>query len=80
MKIINRLRFYRDSNPLKFFGSAGLLFIFIGFLMGLWLVFLFITTGRVGHIPATILTMLLITTGIQILNFSFLADMEGFKR
>ncbi|MCK5282605.1 MAG: hypothetical protein KAK00_04305 [Nanoarchaeota archaeon] len=75
MRLINGLRFYRDSNPLKFFGSIGLFFIIIGFLIGLWLVFLFLTTGQVGHIPATILTMLLITSGIQILCFAFLADM-----
>ena len=79
MGIINKLRFYRNSNPLKFFGSVGLFFIMTGFLIGLWLVFLFLTTSKVGHIPATILTVLLFTTGMQILCFAFLADMLESK-
>jgi hypothetical protein len=77
MKIINKLRFYRNNNPLKFFGSVGLFFIIIGLSLGIWLVFLFLTTGKVGHIPSTILTTLFFITGIQILVFAFLADMRG---
>ncbi|MCK4589650.1 MAG: hypothetical protein KAT77_04345 [Nanoarchaeota archaeon] len=76
MKLVNKLRFYRDSNPLRFFGSMGIFFIVLGFLTGLWLVFLFLATGRVGHIPATILTMLFFLTGVQVLCFAFLADMK----
>ena len=79
-KFINKLRLYRDTDSLKFFGSIGLFFIAIGFLIGSWLVFLFLTTGAVGHIPATILTVLFFTTGIQILSFAFLADMWRSKK
>jgi len=73
---INIMRIYRDYEPLKFFGLIGGLFILVGFLLGLWLVFLFLTTGVVGHMPSTILTMLLIVTGVQIVVFGFLADMN----
>ncbi len=73
---INLLRIYRDYAPLKFFGRIGLSLIIIGTLIGIYLLYLFIVTGRAGHIPLTILTMLLIITGIQIISFGFLADMK----
>ena len=73
---INILRIYRDYEPLKFFGSMGLCFIAAGVFIGGYLVYLFLTTGHVGHLPATILTMLLIVVGIQILILAFIADMN----
>ncbi len=71
----NILRIYRDYNPLKFFGTIGLAFLSVGVVIGLWLVYLFITTGRIGKIPSAIVSMLLIIVGIQIISFGFLADM-----
>ena len=71
---INILRIYRDFAPLKFFGSIGLTFIFFGFLIGLRLLYFFITSGKVGHIPSQVLTMLLIVVGMQIVLFGFFAD------
>lgn len=72
---VNILRIYRDYEPLKFFGLIGSLFLVAGFLLGLWLVYLFLAQGFVGHLPSTILTMLLIITGVQVVLFGFLADM-----
>ena len=66
---INILRIYRDYEPLKFFGKIGLTLIIFGVIIGIWLVYLFITQG-------TILSMLLIIAGIQIITFGFLADMR----
>ncbi len=71
---INILRIYRDFEPLKFFGYIGGMLMFIGFLIGLFLIYNFITTGKVGHLPLTILGALLIITGLQIVLFGFLAD------
>ena len=71
---INILRVYRDYEPLKFFGSIGLFFILTGFAIGLWLFSLLLTTGKIGHTPSTILSMLLIITGTQIVLFGFFAD------
>ena len=68
---INIMRIYRDYEPLKFFGRIGVFFIGIGLILGLRLVYFFIKTGKVGHIPTTVLTMLLILTGIQIIIFGF---------
>ena len=73
---INILRIYRDYQPLKFFGAIGLFFFSIGALIGLILVLLFLTTGRIGHLPLTILSIMLVIIGVQIGLFGFLADMR----
>jgi len=73
---INIFRLYRDFEPLKFFGKIGLFFIGLGLLFGIYVLIDFIATKNVGHLPLTILTILLIIMGIQILLFGFLADMN----
>jgi len=73
---VNLFRIYRDYEPLKFFGLIGGLFFTVGLLIGIWLVYLFMSTGRVSHIPSAILSMLFILIGIQIIFFGFLADMK----
>jgi len=73
---INIFRIYRDYQPLKFFGLFGVIFFAAGFLIGLWLLYLFFTTGVIGHTPSVMLCVLLITASIQIWLFGFLADME----
>ncbi len=73
---INILRTYRDYEPLKFFGTMGTLFLIPGFIIGLWLVYLFLITGRMRHLGSAILSVLLIMVGIQIIFFGLLADME----
>ena len=75
---VNIFRIYRDFQPLSFFGRIGIIFVSFGVAIGIWLVYLFLTTGKIGHVPSTILSMLLITTGVQIILFGFLADM--FKK
>jgi glycosyltransferase involved in cell wall biosynthesis len=77
---INILRVYRDYEPLKFFGIFGSIFLFSGILVGIWLLYLFFTTGSVGHVPSTILSVMLILLGVQIISFGFLADMQKTKR
>jgi len=71
---INLLRIYRDYEPLKFFGAAGAVFLFFGFLIGLIPVINFFLTGAVGSLPRILLTILFITLGVQIIIFGFLAD------
>lgn len=72
---INILRIYRDYEPLRFFGLVGGLIFTIGFAFGLRLLYFYLTTGIVGHIPSLILSMLLMSVGVQIITFGFLADM-----
>ena len=71
---VNIFRVYRDYEPLKFFGLIGGAFLGLGILVGIWLVYLFITTGFIGRTPTIILCMLLISVGVQISLFGFLAD------
>lgn len=73
---INILRIYRDFEPLKFFGYIGFGLFGMGFLIGLGLVIRYLIVGSVGRIPLTILSMLLIIVGLQIVIFGFLADMN----
>lgn len=72
---VNILRIYRDYEPLSFFLRIGGLFLGIGVAIGLWLIYRFITLGYIGRVPSTILSMLLILIGMQIILFGFLADM-----
>lgn len=72
---INIFRIYRDYDPLKFFGKIGLTFLTAGVLIGVWLIYRFIVLGYVGRVPSTILSMILILSGIQIIIFGFVADM-----
>jgi len=74
---INLMRIYRDYEPLKFFGVIGGAIFLAGFLIGMYLLYLFLTTGIVGHLPLVMLDVLVLSFGLQILLFGFLADMQG---
>lgn len=76
---INILRIYRDYEPLKFFGRIGGIFFIVGALLGLYVLYEVLTTGHAGGIPRTILSAVLIMSGIQIMLFGFLADMSRGK-
>ncbi|HII29700.1 glycosyltransferase family 2 protein [Candidatus Woesearchaeota archaeon CG08_land_8_20_14_0_20_47_9] len=73
---INLLRIYRDYAPIKFFGLFGGVFLVAGLALGVWITYLFITTGAVGGLPRVILATMLLSSGLQILLFGFLADMN----
>ena len=73
---INILRIYRDYEPLKFFGLFGFMFFAVGFLLGLYVLYVFLTTGIVGRIPTVMLSVLLMSIGVQIWLFGFFADMS----
>ena len=72
---INIIRTYRDYEPLKFFGFVGGLLVSMGFLIGLYLIYLHFTSGIVGHFPLIMLDVLILSLGLQIIIFGFLADM-----
>ncbi|TKJ17345.1 glycosyl transferase family 2 [Candidatus Woesearchaeota archaeon B3_Woes] len=72
---VNIFRIYRDFEPLRFFVRIGLMFVFVGFLLGSFILYRILTIGSAGGIPRVILSMLLILVGIQIVLFGFLADM-----
>ena len=70
---ITIIRVYRDFEPLKFFGGIGALLILFGFALGTWL--LIGPPQWLIEIVGFRTIFLLITVGIQITLFGFLADM-----
>ncbi len=71
---INILRIYRDYEPLKFFGRIGGLFLSLGFLIGLYFIYLHLTEGIVGHLGLLFLMIMFFFSGLQIIFFGLLAD------
>ena len=71
---VNIFRIYRDYEPLKFFGYMGFGLMLIGLIIGLWLFAIYFNTGRIGHLPSAILSMMLVVSGLQIVLFGLLAD------
>jgi glycosyltransferase involved in cell wall biosynthesis len=72
---INLIRTYRDYEPLKFFGVLGTAVFGFGFLIGLYLVYLHFTSGIVGHLGLMMMDILILSIGLQIIIFGFIADM-----
>lgn len=55
------------SRPLHFFGSIGLLFLFVGFLFGAYLTGLKLLTGAsIGDRPLLLLSVMLMIMGVQV--------------
>src|SRR3989344_403878 len=64
------------TRPGHFFGSLGILFFIPGFLIGLYITYLRITTGGIGfHYPLLFLGVLFIIVGIQFISTGLLAEM-----
>ncbi len=74
---INILRVYRDYEPLKFFGAIGLCLLGVGFIIGMYFLYLHLTIGITGHLGLLMLMILSTISGIQIMVFGFLADMNA---
>lgn len=65
--------------PGHFFGSLGLLSFFLGFLIGLYILYLRITTGSIQfRHPLLFLGMLLMIIGVQLISTGLLAEMMVF--
>ena len=74
---INIMRTYRDYEPLKFFGILGSLIFGVGIVLGLYLVyFQFFGTGAFRHLGLMMLDILILSIGLQIIIFGFIADMN----
>jgi len=73
---VNIFRIYRDYKPLNFFGVIGLSLLILGILIGLYFIYMHFSSGIKGHLGLLFLMLLLIFSGIQIILFGFLADMN----
>ena len=75
--VINIIRVYRDFEPLKFFGIVGSVILSVGFILGLYLVyFQFFGNGAFRHLGLMMLDILILSIGLQIIIFGFIADMN----
>ncbi len=73
-KIIRAInRYGKMNNPLFHFSTIGVLVSLVGFFCGLYVVYEWFQ--GIEHLPLTILTMLLIVTGILIFMIGLLSDM-----
>lgn len=73
---INLIRIYRDYEPLKFFGITGTLIVITGFILGLYLTYVQIFGEGVNrHLGLMMLDILILSIGLQIIIFGFIADM-----
>ena len=73
---IDIIRIYRDYKPLKFFGVVGSLIFFAGFILGLYLIYVqLFGEGINRHLGLMMLDILILSIGLQIIIFGFIADM-----
>ncbi|MCH8003549.1 MAG: glycosyltransferase family 2 protein [Nanoarchaeota archaeon] len=73
---ISIIRTYRDYEPLKFFGAMGGIIFALGFVLGLYLVYIQIFAEGVNrHLGLMMLDILILSIGLQIIIFGFIADM-----
>ncbi|MBI2208879.1 glycosyltransferase family 2 protein [Candidatus Woesearchaeota archaeon] len=73
---ISIIRIYRDYKPLKFFGIIGALVFLTGFILGLYLVYVQIFGEGVNrHLGLMMLDILILSIGLQVIIFGFIADM-----
>jgi glycosyltransferase involved in cell wall biosynthesis len=64
-----------STKPLQAFGPVGLLCGFTGFLINLYLAFLWFSGEAIGHRPLLLLGVLLIIIGIQLIGIGLLGEM-----
>ena len=73
---INIIRVYRDFEPLKFFGFLSGIILLIGFMLGIYLLYFQIFGGGVfRHLGLMMVDILVLSIGLQLIIFGFLADM-----
>jgi len=73
---INIIRIYRDYEPLKFFGVVGGSIFALGFILGLYLIYIQLFAEGVNrHLGLMMLDILVLSIGLQIIIFGYIADM-----
>ena len=73
---ISIIRIYRDYEPLKFFGITGTLIFLTGIILGLYLIYVQLFGEGVNrHLGLMMLDILILSIGLQVIIFGFIADM-----
>ena len=63
------------KSPLHFFGTIGLIFSALGFLIGIDLLYIWLQGAPIGNRPLLILAVLLLVLGIQFVSLGLLGEM-----
>ncbi len=74
------IRMFIVYRPFRFFATIALIFLSIGFLIGLRFLYFYITASGLGHVQSLILASILIITGVQIVIIAILADLLSINR
>jgi len=69
------IRLLRDTRPLSFFGSIGLLLFSIGIFFGLEVLMEYWKSGAVHKIPTAVLSILFIILSVQSFSLGLISDM-----
>ncbi len=77
LTVIFLLKF--QEKPLHFFGSLGLIIAMVGFVINIYLTFLWVGGIPIGHRPLLILGVLLFVVGVQFLGIGLIAEMIRFE-
>jgi glycosyltransferase involved in cell wall biosynthesis len=77
---ITIIRAYTMYRPLRTFVTIGLMFLFLGLLLGLRFVYFLLLNGAAGHVQSLILAAVLMIVGVQTCLIGLAADLIGFNR
>lgn len=65
-----------SKKPMHIFGTLGAILMFLGFLFGLYILYILLAVGSLtGRTPSMLLTVFLILTGLQFFVIGFLAEL-----
>jgi glycosyltransferase involved in cell wall biosynthesis len=78
--VVTIVRIFAVYRPFRFFMSIALVFLIIGFLLGIRFLVFYLTGDGNGHIQSLIFTALLISIGVQIAIFAFIGDLMSANR
>lgn len=67
------------KRPLHLFGVFGLLFLFLGIILNLYLIYLKIVSGNIGNRPLLFLAVLLIILSVQFIAIGLLGEMITYQ-
>jgi len=75
------IRYFRDYRPLSFFGTIGIATLLPGLVVGIWMLFHWIITGRTSPYTSLLyLVVTLVVLGTLFIVLALIADMIGRQR
>lgn len=74
------LRLFTMYHPLRVFGTIGVSFGLLGFLVGLRFVYFYLTDGGTGHVQSLIFTAICLVLGTILVITGIVADLIHFNR